>query len=94
MPTNTRKTRTKRDARPRLSEAQLQAYRTRQAQAQPAAQTAPVRPGPAGAPAPTSFSQWGRLDEEYAMIRSDLTRLGMITLAMLVLIIAATFVLR
>ncbi|HET9015684.1 MAG TPA: hypothetical protein VFN57_08805 [Thermomicrobiaceae bacterium] len=93
MPTNTRKTRTKRDAKPRLSEAQLQAYRARQAQVQATAESA-ARTGPTVAPSPTSFSQWGRLDEEYAMIRSDLTRLGMITLAMLVLIIAATFVLH
>ena len=92
MPTNARKPRNRRDTRPRLSEAQLQAYRTRQA-----AVTQAVPEGGAASKvsqSQTSFSQWGRLDEEYAMIRSDLTRLGIITLAMFIVIVALTFVLR
>ena len=93
MPTNTRKPRNRRDTRPRLSEAQLQAYRARQA-AQAHAHAAAESAASTTKPGQTSFSQWGRLDEEYAMIRSDLTRLGIITLAMFVVIVALTFVLR
>ncbi len=92
MPTNTRKPRNRRDARPRLSEAQLQAYRARQAAVSQAAAEAGA--ATKASPGSASFSQWGRLDEEYAMIRADLTRLGTITLAMFVIIVALTFVLR
>lgn len=91
MPTNARKTRNRRDTRPRLSEAQLQAYRARQAaMAQPEVAAGTT----ATATREGSFSQWGRLDDEYRMIRADLVRLGIITGAMLVLIIALTFILR
>lgn len=84
----------KKSKSPRISESQLQAYRNRRASApvivpaegEPAAQTQ----GEHGAIVTTS---WGRVDEEYAMIRADLIRLLIIAVIMLGLIVALSFVL-
>uniref|UniRef100_A0A7C3AR69 Uncharacterized protein n=2 Tax=Thermorudis TaxID=1649508 RepID=A0A7C3AR69_9BACT len=42
----------------------------------------------------TIASPWGRVDEEYAIIRADLRRLLLITLLILLLLVALTVVLR
>jgi hypothetical protein len=42
----------------------------------------------------TIASPWGRVDEEYALIRADLKRLLLITLLILLLLIVLTFFLR
>lgn len=42
---------------------------------------------------PSSYTQWGKLDDEYASIRSDLARLLIITALMVVLIVVLAFVL-
>mgnify|MGYP007135841662 FL=1 len=39
-------------------------------------------------------SPWGRVDEEFAMIRSDLRRLLILTALIIAVLIALTFVLR
>jgi hypothetical protein len=39
-------------------------------------------------------SPWGRVDEEFAMIRSDLRRLLILTALIIVILIALTVVLR
>ncbi len=86
-----KKTRARRESRPRISEAQLQAYRARRASAAAAQPT----PAPAGTaePARPVTSRWGRVDEEYAMIRADLIRLGAITAVMFAILIVLWFVL-
>lgn len=77
-----------------MSESQLQAYRNRRA-------SAPVNVPADGEPAPQAQSReaavvttsWGRIDEEYAMIRADLIRLLIIAALMIGLIFALWFVL-
>ncbi|GBD15252.1 hypothetical protein HRbin26_00138 [bacterium HR26] len=50
----------------------------------------PAQPSSQG----TIASPWGRVDEEYAIIRADLKRLLMITLLILLLLIVLTVFLR
>jgi hypothetical protein len=84
----------KKSKSPRISESQLQAYRNRRASApmsvpangEPAAQTQ-------GEHAAIVTTSWGRVDEEYAMIRADLIRLLIIAVIMLGLIVALSFIL-
>ncbi len=84
----------KKSKSPRISESQLQAYRNRRASApvivpadgKPAAETT-------GEHAAAVTTSWGRVDEEYAMIRADLIRLLIIAALMLGLIFALSFVL-
>lgn len=86
-------TRPRRDTRTRVNEAQLQAYRARKAEtvphhdAQPVEQV-PTRERPAQARVVTA---WGNVDDEYAMIRSDLVRLFLITIGMFVIILILWF---
>lgn len=85
-----KKTKSRRDTRPRLTEAQLQAYRTRQA-----ATVTAARPAPEGeAQLTTNVTHWGRIDEEFRMIRADLVRLGLITAGMAIILVVLTIVLR
>ena len=89
-------TQPRRDGRPRLNEAQLQAYRARKAEtvANPAAiPERPVAVGPKAAPA-GSVTSWGHVGDEYAMIRADLVRLLMITVGMFAIILVLWFFLR
>lgn len=83
----------RRDGRPRLNEAQLQAYRARKADtvANPAAK--PDRPDPISqqSAATGTVTSWGHVGDEYAMIRSDLIRLLIITAAMFVIILVLWF---
>jgi hypothetical protein len=81
----------KKSKSPRISESQLQAYRNRRA-------SAPVTDGESApqakaGEATVATTSWGRLDEEYAMIRSDLIRLLILAAAMIGLIVALSFVL-
>lgn len=89
-----KKTKSRRSGRPRLSEAQLEAYRQRRALlAEGAARDA--GPTAAGAePAAVHATSWGRVDEEYATIRSDLIRLLVITAFLFAILAALTFVLN
>ena len=91
-------TRTGRDGRPKLNEAQLQAYRARKA----ATVVAPQSEAPPVAVQPRTprssrveqtghVTAWGHVGEEYEMIRSDLIRLLLITAAMLVIIVVLWF---
>ncbi|HEU4792279.1 MAG TPA: hypothetical protein VFS96_01345 [Nitrolancea sp.] len=83
----------KKSKSPRISESQLQAYRNRRASApvsapvdgEPAAQTK-------GGEATSVTTSWGRVDEEYAMIRADLIRLLIIAVFMIALIVVLSFV--
>lgn len=87
-----KKSKSRRDSRPRLSEAQLQAYRARQA----AAASAAPASEPSSAPdtsQPVVYSRWGRVDEEYAIIRADLTRLLILTAGMLAILVILWFIL-
>lgn len=75
-------TRNRKSSRPRLSEAQLQAYRARQVAARPEA-TIDV-PSESRVTRQTerrsaAVTAWGHIDEEYAMIRADLVRLVIIS---------------
>jgi hypothetical protein len=56
------------------------------------ADEAPARQAKAGEPTAVTTA-WGRIDEEYAMIQSDLIRLLIIAVAMIGLIVALSFVL-
>lgn len=85
---------TKRESAPKLSKAQLQAYRVRKAEtivhaSQPvsatAAEGAEIDDG-------VEYTSWGRVDEEYSIIRKDLRTLLTITALMLVILIILTFV--
>lgn len=84
----------KKSKSPRISESQLQAYRNRRA-------SAPVITPANGESAPhtqagevtAGTTSWGRIDEEYAMIRADLIRLLIIAAFMVGLIVALSFVL-
>lgn len=86
-----KKTRARHDERPRLSQAQLNAYRVRKAA------TVVARPAVEGEDGeeidPSQYTQWGHIGQEYAIIRSDLARLLLITAGMLVIIIVLSFVL-
>ncbi|MBX5444645.1 hypothetical protein [Sphaerobacter sp.] len=87
-----KKTKTRRSGRPRLSEAQLQAYRERRAmlEAAPAETAQPSSSEPVG----TIRTHWGHLPDEYAMIRADLIRLLVIAALMVVILVALTFILN
>ncbi|ACZ38454.1 hypothetical protein [Sphaerobacter thermophilus] len=87
-----KKTKTRRSGRPRLSEAQLQAYRQRRAMLEAAQAETPTPSG--SEPARVAETHWGRLPDEYAMIRSDLIRLLIISALMVVILVALTFVLN
>ena len=84
----------KKSKSPRISESQLQAYRNRRASPPVTVPTdeASARQVKAGEPTAVPTA-WGRIDEEYAMIRSDLIRLLIIAVAMIGLIVALSFVL-
>lgn len=85
-------TKTRRDARPRLNQAQLQAYRTRKAETIIASRPLPESPE-LESQAPAAVTTWGRVDDEYAMIAKDLWRLLLITALMLAIIVVLWFVL-
>ncbi len=91
MPKKT--TRTRRDGKPRVNEAQLQAYRARKAATVAHPEAAPDAPIEGKRPATPSgvVTAWGHVGEEYAMIKSDLVRLFIITLAMFVIILVLWF---
>ncbi|MDW8060053.1 MAG: hypothetical protein RMK01_08270 [Thermomicrobium sp.] len=61
-----------------------------------AASPAPSRLSPAAVTGASSgiVSPWGRVDEEYALIKADLKRLAWVTGFLLALLVALTFVLR
>ncbi len=87
-----KKTKTRREGQPRISESQLQAYRARRTAALAVVET-DSESAPGAPEATTIRSPWGRVDEEYAMIRSDLIRLIVIAAVLLALIVALSFVL-
>lgn len=101
-----KKSRKRRSSRPRLSEAQLEAYRARrrreqeaEAEAEAADEVAAeARAMPRRAVSSSSVGQgythWGSLDEEYAIIRADLIRMIAITALIVAILIVLTFVLR
>lgn len=82
---------------PRISESQLQAYRNRRASAPPVSTNSPTdgeaTPRAQSGQAAAVTTAWGRTDEEYAMIKSDLIRLLIIAAIMIGLIVALSFVL-
>jgi hypothetical protein len=87
-----KKTKPRHERGTRLSQAQLQAYQVRKAAT--VAQRPVVATDDGGEePEVSSYTHWGRLDEEYASIRSDLVRLLIITALMLVFIVVLAFVL-
>ena len=59
----------------------MQAYRARQAAVAPRTEEPTASVHRPATPAPR-VSAWGRLDEEYALIRADLLRLTVITVLM------------
>lgn len=59
-------------------------------EAAPAAEATPSGSEPAKA----AETHWGRLPDEYAMIRSDLIRLLVISALMVVILVALTFILN
>ncbi len=85
--------RSRRDSKSRINEAQIQAYRARKAEtvANPHAQL--EKPDAAHeVVAPSRMvSSWGHLGDEYSMIRSDLIRLLIITAAMFAIILVLWF---
>lgn len=84
--------RTRRDGRTRVNEAQLQAYRARKAETVANPQAIPDEPGSAKPESSaSSVTAWGHVGEEYDMIRSDLVRLFMITAGMFVIILVLWF---
>jgi hypothetical protein len=89
-----RTSRPRRDNRPRVSEAQLQAYRTRKAEtvAHPEAQPERAEPNQAQSATPVGVvTAWGNVGDEYEMIRADLIRLLLITAAMFIIILVLWF---
>jgi len=91
MPKKT--TRTRRDGRTRVNEAQLQAYRARKAEtvAHPEAKPDSPAEGPRPATRTGVVTAWGHVGEEYEMIKADLIRLFAITAIMLVIIVILWF---
>jgi hypothetical protein len=85
--------RTRNDNRTRINEAQLQAYRARKAETVAHHDAAPSEPAPSREKSaqPRVMTSWGNVDEEYAMIRSDLVRLFIITGAMFAIILILWF---
>ncbi len=85
--------RSRRDSKSRINEAQLQAYRARKSEtvANPHAQ--PEKPEVVHEQAaPTGMvTAWGHVGDEYSMIRSDLIRLLIITAAMFAIILVLWF---
>lgn len=79
--------RNRRDSRGRISQAQLQAYRVRKEETTitPRAVVETTEPG---APSPAATTTWGRIEDEYDMIASDLKRLLIISVLMFALIAA------
>jgi hypothetical protein len=84
-------TRVGRDGRPKLNEAQLQAYRARKAATAVVTQPLPTEPNAKRPEQTGHVTAWGHVGEEYEMIRSDLVRLLIITVAMFVIIIVLWF---
>ncbi len=87
--------RTRRDGRTRISEAQLQAYRARKAETVAHPESQPVvseKSKPQATPTGV-MTAWGHVGDEYAMIRADLVRLLIITAAMFVIILVLWFLL-
>jgi hypothetical protein len=91
MPKKT--TRTRRDGKTRVNEAQLQAYRARKAETVAHPEAAPDAPVEAKRQATPSgvVTAWGHVAEEYTMIKADLVRLFIITAAMFVIILVLWF---
>lgn len=85
---------TKREGAPKLSKAQLQAYKVRKAETIAQANQAVVASAveDASIEEGVEYTSWGRVDEEYSIIRKDLRTLLTITALMLVILIVLTFV--
>lgn len=84
--------RTRREGRTRVNEAQLQAYRARKAETVANPQAIPDEPGSSKPESATAtVTAWGHVGDEYDMIRSDLVRLLMITAGMFVIILVLWF---
>ncbi len=85
--------RSRREGRTRLNEAQLQAYRARKAEtvANPHAQPERHETGSESTQTAGVVTAWGHVADEYAMIRADLIRLLIITAAMFVIILLLWF---
>jgi ribosome biogenesis protein Tsr3 len=78
----------------KLNESQLRAYRERKAETIITPRAQPVVAAEDGAAVRQQVvTGWGNVAEEYQMIRGDIKRLLLITLAMLVLLIVLWFVL-
>ncbi|HVB64175.1 MAG TPA: hypothetical protein VNE17_05550 [Nitrolancea sp.] len=84
-------TRVGRDGRPKLNEAQLQAYRARKAATVAVTQPPPTEPNVKRQEQTGHVTAWGHVGDEYNMIRSDLVRLLIITAAMFVIIVVLWF---
>ena len=84
-------TRVGRDGRPKLNEAQLQAYRARKAATVTVTQPPPTEPNAKRQEQTGHVTAWGHVGDEYNMIRSDLVRLLIITAAMFVIIVVLWF---
>jgi hypothetical protein len=87
-----KKTKTRREGQPQITEAQIQAYRARRTAA-PVVVEKDAESASCPQQATTINSPWGRVNEEYATIRSDLVRLVIIAAALLALIVVLSFVL-
>ena len=91
--------RSRRDSRSRINEAQLQAYRARKAEtvAHPDARPEPTesihesRRSTEPRRSTATVTAWGHVGEEFSMIRSDLIRLLYITVVMFVIILILWF---
>lgn len=71
----------------------MQAYRARKAATVPSV-AAPVQATPEAERPQGEYTAWGRVDEEYAMVRADLIRLTIITVGMFAILAVLTVVLR
>jgi len=85
---------TKREGAPKLTKAQLQAYRVRKAETivQASQTVTATAVEDVGLDEGVEYTSWGRVDEEYSMIRKDLRTLLTITGLMLIILIVLTFV--
>lgn len=85
---------TKREGSPKLSKAQLQAYRVRKAETivQASQTVSATAVEDVGIDEGAEYTSWGRVDEEYSIIRKDLRTLLTITGLMLIILIVLTFV--
>ncbi|MGA7672279.1 MAG: hypothetical protein WBW04_17780 [Nitrolancea sp.] len=91
MPKKT--TRSRRDGKTRVNEAQLQAYRARKAETVAHPDAKPDAPVESSRQTTSSgvVTAWGHVGEEYDMIKSDLVRLFIITAVMFVIILILWF---